>query len=165
ALDDPPLGYTIYWLGARVNNGGPLPALELTHVSRYNPGDGSWPADQVVLEYGDPSQPFVDQPVVRIFEYSREVWARIPATTHGPDGPCWSTEEVRLADGRATLFAGFSWPDDVPPDPHDPDACPTDREHDRFFAHAFLGDTVVVIDIPFDSRASLDAALMALKPR
>jgi hypothetical protein len=165
ALDEPPLGFTLYWLGAEFTSTGPLPNLELTHVSRYNPGDGTWPDDQVVLEYGNTAQPFVELPVLRIFEYSSEVWERIPAGTHGPDGPCWSTEEITLADGHATLFAGYSWPDDVPPDPNDPAACPVDRAHDRFFAQAFLGDTVVVIDIPFDSRAKLEAALAALKPR
>jgi hypothetical protein len=165
ALDVPPLGYTLYWLGTRFNGTGLLPDLELTRVSRYNPGDGSWPADQVLLEYGEPAQPFVDAPVLRIFEYSREVWDRIPKETHGPDGPCWSTDEIVLADGHATLFEGFTWPGDVPPDPDDPDACPSDREHDRFFVQAFLSETVVVIDVPFDSPAKLEAALKALKPR
>ena len=163
--DRPPLGFPAYWLGAGFPGAAGVPPLELWKVERYNPTDRPWDSDQVRLDYTRADEPPGGQPVVRLTEYARAVWATRPPLAEGPDGPCWAQQEVPLPQGRATLFLGFSWPGSVPPPP---DACPVDRPHDRFLAHVYLGETVVVVE-PWSwldqTREGLEAIVRALQPR
>ena len=83
----------------------------------------------------------------------------------GPDGPCWTQQELPLPQGRATLFLGFNWPGSVPPPP---DACPVDRPRDRFLAHVYLGETIIIVEPwswPDQTREGLEAIVRALQPR
>ncbi len=173
ALDQPPPGFTLYWLGAQFAGAAGVPPLEMWDVDRYNPAYQRWDSDQIILDYTRADDPFGGQPVVRLTEYARTVWETgqsaalaPPSQTHTPDGPCWTREEIALPNGRAILFLGFNWPDHVPPGPDD--GCPTDRPHDRFEAHVFLGETVIVVSPgiwPNQTREGVEALVRALRPR
>lgn len=160
-IDEAPFGYTLYWLGSEFAGSDPLPPLVLWSVERYHQQD--WPAgvDQMMLDYRRADAPFAREPAVRLTEYARQAWDTLAAAA-GPDGPCWTTREIALPNGQATIYLGYSWPDAVPPSPDD---CPTNRQNDRFVAYAFLGETVVVVDYPADSLDAIAAVVRALIPR
>lgn len=162
ALDQPPAGFSLYWLGAHFAGAGGVPSMDLWHVDRYNRADQPWSSDQFTLEYTRADDPFGGQPVLRLTEYARAVWDTLPPSTHATDGPCWTQEELTLPNGRATLFLGFTWPGGVPPRP---DACPTDRPTDRFLAHVEIGGAMIVIapwTWPGQTREEGEALVRAL---
>jgi hypothetical protein len=165
-LDDPPQGYPIYWLGTSFPGAAGVPPLVLWHVERYDGGNQQWDGDQFTLNYTPEVDPFGQQLLVRLTEYTRTAWDTLPPNSHGPFDHCWTEDEVTLPGGRATIFSGFDWPDDVPPGPNDP--CPTDRPRDRFFAHVFLGDTVIVVepwDWPDQSFEGVESIVRGLQER
>ena len=165
-LRQPPVGYTLYWLGARYGGGPDAPALNLWRIDRYDGGNEGWDAGQVTLDYTPASDPFGQRLLLRLTEYTRATWERLTPTTHGPPDRCWTQQEIALPEGRAVIFSGFNWPDNVPPGPEN--ACPTERARDRFFAHVYLGQTVVVVqpwDWPEQSRDGLETLVRALRAR
>jgi hypothetical protein len=94
------------------------------------------------------------------------------------DDACWSRQEVVLPDGRATLLLGFA-SDRVrlvlPGTTPEAVACPA-RPHDRFLAHAYLGQSVIQVAMPgvsgpggslkspYDTRSGVEALVRALRP-
>ncbi len=157
ALDTPAVGYGVRWLGLEYSGAAHIPPLTLWHVSRYDGGDQHWDADQVMLEYTPRADTYGQQLLLRLTEYSRATWARIPASTFGPPDHCWTSAQIALPDGTATVLAGFNWPDGVPAGPNDP--CPTDRPRDRFSAQVLYTDAAIVV-APWDwPEQSLDGVL------
>lgn len=160
-----PVTYEVHWLGRRFAGEAEVPALQLWRVSRYDGGNAGWSAEQVALEYVRADDTFGQQLYLRLTEYSAATWAQLVPTMQEPGGTCWTREELALPGGRATLFVGFNWPDDIPAPP---DACPTDRPPDRFEANVFLGGTVIQVgpwEWPGQSRAGIEAVIRALEPR
>lgn len=164
-LRSSPPGHALYWLGPRFDGAAAVPPLQLWRVSRYDGGDPGWPAEQVMLEYVRADDTFGEQPFLRLTAYNAATWALLPPSTQEPGGTCWTSEEIALPGGRAVLYSGFNWPDNVPAPPG---ACPSDRPPDRFEANAFLGETVVQVAPwmwPGQTRAGIEAVLGALEAR
>jgi hypothetical protein len=114
------------------------------------------------------------------------------------DSPCARRHELPLPHGRAVIFMTYEperrpdipspvitrpgeprppTPTPIPfPNLH-PSGCPAGREFDRFLAHAYLGDTVIAINIPnglccpgggtgpYDTLAGMEAVVAGLRPR
>ncbi len=154
ALDRPPPGFPLYWLGAQFPGAPGVPPLALGQSNRT--GDA---AQRFFLAYRGADALPPGQVLLRLTEYARTDWETGTPGEQGLPGPCWTPEELLLPQGRATLFRGFRH---TPPD-----ACPTGHPHDLFVAHVDLGETIVVVEPawPDQTREGLEAVVRALRPR
>ena len=165
-LSDPSPGFTLYWLGEEVEAIDGVPQVELWASDRYDITSDRSQNDQITLYYTRAEDPFGSTWLFTLTEYSHDVWKSLAAGTHDPSGPCWTRDDLSIAGGTATIFRGYSWPDNVPPPPED--GCPTDRPNDQFLAHVFLGDTVIVVspwDWPDQTLDGIVAIIQTLTPR
>ncbi len=184
ALDRVPPGFPLYWLGAQFAPSAGVPPLELwaaewrtwTLEEPDDPPAGRSPAgsqsfNALELYYMRADDPVGEQPLVHLTAYRRADWDALRAQPRGRDaeeGPCWVREELRLPQGRATLFLGFQWRL-TERRPDTPDPCPTDRAHDLFRAHVYLGEAVIIVDYGGEARRNqtregLEALVRALRP-
>jgi hypothetical protein len=150
-LDSPDLGVTVYWLGLRFEPGGELPPLVLRGVAGPAPPGGG-PADsRGHLDYGavDASSAGVMLQLMHATGWDRWV-AQDPAgdafaTVYHMfwDSPCAEREELVLDGGRAVIYASYQALADSAVT-----ECPS-GPFDRYLAHVFVGDTVVLVNAPF----------------
>jgi hypothetical protein len=172
-LDDPTLHLPVYWLGRTFALGGGLPGLTLRSVPVVSTHPGEGPGNKVELPYraAEPGTPGV---TLSLWEPVR--WERFIKTRLGRliwDSPCSRRWIVKVADGRAEIFAGYgtSSPLSRP--------CPS-RPPDRVIAHVYLPGVVVAVNLPYgyccagrfsrgpdpyDTRAGMIAVVRALQPR
>ncbi|MBA2452158.1 MAG: META domain-containing protein [Chloroflexia bacterium] len=179
-LDAPDLGVIVHWLGDRFEPGGDLAALTLTSV--YGPAEpGGGPADsRGELEYSvDPLAADIKLRLMRRADW--DTWAaRDPASDDHVrilhvfwNSLCAQQEEVELDGGRAVIYSSYQ----ALADPAVKE-CP-DGPFDRFLAHVFIGDTVVLVNAPhfleppdmpsfqgaYNSVDGMRAVVLGLQPR
>jgi hypothetical protein len=169
-----------YWLGAHFDPPGDLPPLVIQ--------DGGVPddpaaGDVLYLSYRSTDVRFhlsgalVTEVVMQ--EWPRAAWEADVADNlraYWEDDECGEQIEIALPNGRATIFLGYL--DTLPPGSSlfgaptppsgDTSYCPPDRPYKRFEAVAYLGETVVYLAAPpesrYRSREGLEAILRALQP-
>lgn len=179
-LDDPGIDATVYWLGQRFEPGGNLPPLQLSFVTGpAAPGGG--PADsRGELEYSsDAIATGIKLRLMRRADW--DAWAaRDPSgDDHARvlhmfwDSPCAQQEEIELDSGRAVIYSSYQ----ALADPAVTE-CP-DGPFDRFLAHVFIDDTVVLVNAPhfleppdmpsfqgaYNTFEGLEAVVRGLRPR
>jgi len=156
ALDDPTIGFPIYWVGSEFAPGHGVPPTALEDAfTRYGP-----PGIKTELWYED----------FDISSWTEASWKRFAASALGPvnlHARCTSEEPLALPDGSAMVYATFD---------RRFRRCPTGKP-DRFFAIARLGRMVVGVNLsnclkcrpgasgPYGSRQAVVAILRALKMR
>jgi|GEM_PF-5921625 len=147
-LDDPELGIDIYWLGERFEPGGNLPPLVLSWVLGI-PGGGPL-GMRAQLDY--PTEP-LEPGGVGLRLMSQADWdaqlALDPATDDFGfiahmfwDSPCAQQERLDLDGGHAIVYSSYQSLAD-----RSVSTCPT-GPFDRFLAHVFMGDTVILVNAP-----------------
>lgn len=136
-LDDPELTLPVYWLGTTFSHSGKLPPLELREGIRLTPGGG--PGNEVKIDYAATGDVYG----VTLDLWDPAAWKRFKETRLGLmvwSWPCTESKEIRLAKGRAVVFAGHSEPASKP--------C-TNRPPDRFLAHGYFDGVVVAVNMPY----------------
>lgn len=154
-----------YWLGAEFPGTAEAPALTLWRASRYRSDEADPGTEQLMLEYVAAADVYGQSLLVRMIEYTSTYWDRSASRVHEPSDPCWSIETFATPGGGTTLYAGFDWPDSIPP--ASAAECPADRSPDRFFAVVAAGDTRVVVEPwawPEQSRDAVLAVAGSLRP-
>ena len=140
-LADPGLKLPVYWLGREFAPGDGLPALQL-HEARFDDGPGV----DLGIDYdtsGHQSPAGALGGDVRIDVWRRATWARFKQTKFAQlvwGWPCTDAARIPLEHGYAFVYAGYSTRVNEP--------CPS-RPRDRFMAHAYLDDMVVVVNMPY----------------
>jgi hypothetical protein len=156
ALDDPGLGFPVYWVGHSFAPGGGLPATQLEDAfTRYGP-----PGEKVALWY----EAFI------LDAWTTASWEKFAASGLGPvnlHARCTSTEPLALEHGSALIYATYEGRFR---------SCPS-RKPDRFYAVARIGGMVIGVNLspclkcrpgasgPYGSRQAIVAILRALTPR
>lgn len=154
-----------YWVGAGAAPSGEVPALTLWRSNTYRRVEDDPGTEHLTLEYVRGDDTFGQTLLFRLTQYLAAEWEGGAAQAHLPTDPCWTDEEVALGSGSAVVYAGFSWPESVPP--ASAEACPTDRAPDRFFAVARVGDARVVVEPwlwPEQTREGVIALTRMLEP-
>lgn len=155
ALDNPALGFPVYWLGPSFVPGQGLPAAELEEVL-LPPGP---PGEKVSLWYAG----------FTVDAWTRTSWKRFQRSALGPlnrKQRCTTVTRVPLGSGHADVFAAYD---------KDYRRCPR-RAPDRYFAIAHLGSMVIGVNLalctsclhnggPFNSPAGMKAAVRGLRLR
>ena len=101
SLDQPSLGYTLYWLGAAFSGGsGGATARPLVRepLQPRRPALGRRSGHPRIHP---PRRPLRPVRPVRLTEYTRTTWDTLPPLSHGPYDHCWSEEQVALPAGSA----------------------------------------------------------------
>lgn len=133
---------TVYWLGREFDPGGQLPKLALRDAHTFA-GDVP-PGYRATLSYADAADKF-GPPIIGMQEFPRSAWDALTSGSHGGnwwEQPGVTSDELALPGGRAVIFRG-----------------PSDRQRgsDRFLAHVYLGDTVILVD-DFDTPSTYNTA-------
>lgn len=173
----------VYWLGKQVPASADLPGLVLAKVTAAEQGRG--PGYRYILQYASADDRFGPAAVL-LQLWNRTAWDRGMGQTPRIGGlrppwesPCWIQEDVALLDGRATIFSGFE--EDTARievvSSSEARSCPS-APPDHFSAHAYVGDSVLLIDMPgrnsvreghvkspYNTRAGVEAIVRALRPR
>jgi hypothetical protein len=160
ALDDPSLGYPVYWLGSTFAPGHGLPATALEDAFTVSgPGEAP-PGEKAMLWYDE----------FHVDLWTRTSWTTFERSALGPLNRRWrctNSNRVALADGHADVFAAYG---------KDFRRCPK-RPPDRFYAIAHLGHMVVGVNLifcthclgpgsgPYNSRAGMEAIVRGLVVR
>jgi hypothetical protein len=127
-LDDPAIELPVYWVGRRFAPRG-LPPLELYKGTAIS-GDG--PGYDVELEY---DRLAIDMWRPRAFRrFLRTRLGRMVRTSS-----CARRTELKLANGRATVYAGFAARVHAP--------CPERPDH--VMAHVFFPGVVATVNLPY----------------
>lgn len=156
ALDDPSLGFPVYWVGPEFAPGNGLPATTLEDAfTRYGP-----PGVKAELWYE----------AFDLSAWTEASWSRFTASGLGPvnlRARCTSKERFALPQGSAVIHATFDGRFR---------RCPT-RKPDRFYAVARIGGMVIGVNLsnclkcrpgvsgPYGSRRAVVAILRALTLR
>jgi hypothetical protein len=179
-LDDPDLGVTVYWLGQRFEPGGTLPAIALTSADGPAEPGGGLADSRGELQYSD--EPIGSDIKLRLMRRADwDTWAaRDPASDDHArilhmfwDTPCAQQEEIELDGGRAVIYSSYQ----ALADPTVTE-CP-EGPFNRFLAHVFIGDTVVLVNAPhflepadmpgfqgaYNTAEGLEAVVRGLQPR
>ena len=205
-LDNPDLGVTVYWLGRAFDPPGDLPPLVLDErsIGVAPPGEGHGPGNRASMSYRIDE----GGPGVHLSLWQPEKWDEFLQTQLGRlwwDSQCVEAKEVSLKGGEAIIFMGHEpeYPESAPPSP--PPAVPVrpgdtplvatvrppptplpkpvgecaTGHFDYYLAHAYLGDTVVAVNMPlcfacvgrgfepdpYDSLEGMEAVVKGLQPR
>jgi hypothetical protein len=137
SLDNPARKLPVYWLGHRLDPPGKLPVLELERGLYPAGGPGS----EVKIDYGAGHTPGVTLDI-----WSPGVWQRFRRSRLGSmvwSWPCTESKELRLPEGRAMIFAGYSVRPSAP--------CPSGPP-DRYLAHVYIDGVVVAVNMPYCYR-------------
>jgi hypothetical protein len=143
----------VYWLGSRWSGERGLSDLVLSRIDVPSP---SGPGYRFSLQYAPADDRFAP-PVVTLQLWPRAAWDAFLRQSRGGnfwEDPCFRRDELALEAGRAVVFSGVDTgmvraPAAAPP----PAGCPG-GPYDRFLAHAFIDDAVVLVDAPSVFRAT-----------
>lgn len=137
----------VYWLGSRSRGERGLPDLVLSRVDVPSP---MGPGYRFSLQYAPADDRFAP-PVVTLQLWPRAAWDAFLRQSRGAnfwEDPCFRRDELALDAGRATVFSGVdTGMVRVPAATAPSGGCPGGPP-DRFFAHAFFDDAVVLVDAP-----------------
>ena len=181
------LGITVYWLGTSSEGGEGLPPLALRSARVDDPERG--PGYSLTMDYRLSEDEF-GSGVVTLEEWDLSEWnashtGLIQADPIGPpvkvgnwwERPCWENRDVELPAGRAVIVLGFESDtmEKQPTAASGQHVCAS-SPHDRFFAIAYLGSTVIHVDAPatigyhgestenpYDSLEGMEAIVRALQ--
>ena len=166
----------VYWLGREFAGTDVLPALVLRGAFA---APDWYPGPRFSIDYA-PTDDRFGPPLVTLQLFARAAWDASGPETGGHlwNHPCWAREEIALPDGRAVIFSGFS--DEAARAARAGAGaevrCPAVAP-ERFLAHAYLGDTVVlvnpvgrsepggVIRSLYDTREGIETLVRALERR
>jgi len=175
------LGITVYWLGRRFEADGGLPPLALKQARLADPEKG--PGYSLTLDYRLADDEF-DPITLTLEEWDIDKWNAsntgiirtspdAPPVTVGKwwERPCWERKDIELPAGHATIILGFEHEtqEKQPTIAAGERGCPS-SPHDRFWALAYLGSTVLEIDAPssdslYDTLEGMEAVVKGLHPR
>jgi hypothetical protein len=141
-LDDPSIQPPVYWLGREFTPGGALPKLSLRAAERLSEHPGEGQGSSVRLSYASAVR---GTSGVRLDLFTPVRWTRFSKTRLGRliwDSPCARKTELKLSNGRAEIYAGYSASTPLrKPCPRTPP--------DRVIAHVYKPGVVLYADMPF----------------
>ena len=168
---------TVYWLGQQFAGTDDWPPLVLAKVHEPT---GTGPGYRFLLDYARADDPY-GPPVVTLQLWPRRAWDAVMNQGKGRprwEHPCWRREDISLLEGQGTIFAGYTSTGAALPagPPPETGPCP-DSPPDSFSAHAYLGQTVVFVNVsgasspagqvasPYNSRDGMETIVRALRAR